>query len=132
MLSAVIRHGEKTTITGLPRADTGLQTELLTIGVTAPARELKLFNDEKHDVEIQFGSGDRVSQHLSRLFTEEHTLADANTAAWLMQHLDESFKQEIEDNVYYDRYENLEELIEDIRIRTDQAISDGDIGMGGM
>ena len=109
------------------------QLSLTSLPIPSPSEPIiKAAAPVKSVCQISLCPSAGVSQHLSRLFTEEHTLADANTAAWLMQHLDESFKQEIEDNVYYDRYENLEELIDDIRIRTDQAISDGDIGMGGM
>lgn len=118
MITAVIQSGKNTLITDLPRPITDLQTKLLSIGVITPPSEIRLFGGEDAEVDVQLASSDRVSQHLCRLFCEYNTLAYVNTTAFLVQTADESFRKDIEDAIYHDRYESASALITDLRDRT--------------
>ena len=118
MITAVIQHGNDTLIVDLPRGVADLQTKLLSIGVMKPPGEIKLFGGEDAEVDVQLASSDRVSQHLCRLFCENNTLAYVNTTAFLVQTADDSFRKEIEDAIYHDRYESASALITDLRDRT--------------
>ena len=118
MITAVIQHGKDTLIVDLPRGVVDLQTKLLSIGVMKPPGEIKLFGGEDAEVDVQLASSDRISQHLCRLFCENNTLAYVNTTAFLVQTADDSFRKEIEDAIYHDRYESASALITDLRDRT--------------
>ena len=118
MITAVIQSGKNTLITDLPRPISDLQNKLLSIGVMTSPSEIRLFGGEDAAVDVQLASSDRVSQHLCRLFCEHNTLAYVNTTAFLVQTADESFRKDIEDAIYHDRYESASALITDLRDRT--------------
>lgn len=118
MITAVIQHGKDTLIVDLPRGISDLQTKLLSIGVVTPPSEIPLFGGEDAPVDVQLASGDRMAQHLCRLFTKEHSLGHVNTTAFLVQTADDSFRKDIQDAIYHDRYGSVSELLSDLRDRT--------------
>lgn len=118
MITAVIQHGKDTLIVDLPRGISDLQTKLLSIGVVIPPSEIPLFGGEDAPVDVQLASGDRMAQHLCRLFTKEHSLGHVNTTAFLVQTADDSFRKDIQDAIYHDRYGSVSELLSDLRDRT--------------
>ena len=118
MITAVIEHGKDTLIVDLPRANTDLQIDLLSIGVRTLPQDIKLFGGEDAEVNVQLASGSRVGQHLCRLFSTGNSLADVNATAYLVQQADEGIKTDLEHDIYYDQYGTAAELINDIKERT--------------
>ena len=121
MITAVIRKGEDTLVLDFPRGISDLRVKLLSIGILTPPDEITLFGDDKHGIDVQIASDSEFGQHLCRLFCENNTLADVNTATWLVKHADESFASDLENDVIYDQYSHANELIADIRKRTEEA-----------
>ena len=121
MVTAIIRKGDDTLVLDFPRAITDLRVKLLSIGILTPPDAITLFDDDKHGIEVQIASDSEFGQHLCRLFCENNTLADVNTATWLVKHADESFASDLENDVIYDQYSHANELIEDIKKRTEEA-----------
>lgn len=117
MITAVIEHRNDTLIVDLPRAYTDLQSKLLSIGVRTPPNEIMLFGGDDSDINVQLASSSRVAQHLCLLFSEDNSLADVNSTAYLVQSVDQAIKGEIEDSIYHDRYESAAALIADIQTR---------------
>lgn len=118
MITAVIQHGKDTLIVDLPRGISDLQTKLLSIGVVTPPSGIPLFGGQDALVDVQLASGDRMAQHLCRLFTKEHSLGHVNTTAFLVQTADDSFRKDIQGAIYHDRYGSVSELLSDLCGRT--------------
>ncbi len=118
MITAIIEHGNDTLIIDLPRSNTDLQVKLLSIGVMIPLSDIMLFGGDDADINVQLASSDRVSQYLCLLFNENNSLSYVNTTVGLISNADEAVKSEVEQNIYYDRYESVADMIEDIKSRT--------------
>ena len=118
MITAVIERENDTLITELPTGITDLQVKLLSIGIRQPPDKIQLFGGDDSEINVQLASGSRMAQHLCSLFTEDNTLADANTTAYLVQNADEAFKSDLEHDILYDQYGSVDELISDIKERT--------------
>jgi len=118
MITAVIQHKNDTLVVELPRANTDLQIKLLSIGIRRNPRDINLFGGEDAEVDVQLASGSRVGEHLCRLFRPENSLADVNTTAYLVQTADEGIKTDLEHDIYYDQYDNIQDLVNDIKERT--------------
>lgn len=121
MITAVIRKGEDTLVLDFPRGISDLRVKLLSIGILTPPDEITLFEDDKHGIDVQIASDSEFGKHMCQLFSESNTLADVNSATWLVLHADESFVSDLENYILYDQYRNIEELVEDIRHRTEEA-----------
>lgn len=116
MLNAIIRQGDITIITELPKNLSELRQELFSSGVRSNPSDIKLFDDEG-SIEVQVYSDQPLGQHLGAMLTTDDTLATANLAAYLLKNADSTLKAGIQKKVLADGYTSAEELIDDIRGR---------------
>ena len=119
MLNAIIRQGDITIITELPKNLSELRQELFSSGVRSNPSDIKLFDDEG-SIEVQVYSDQPIGQHLGAMLTTDDTLATANLAAYLLKNADSTLKAGIQKKVLADGYTSAEELIDDIRDKTYQ------------
>lgn len=128
MLTAIIDHKKDTLIVELPCGNLDLQMKLMSIGVRQPPNQIHLFGTEDEGVRVQLASDDESVKYLPALFSEDDTLARANVVTDILSRLDPSAFDEIADGLREDRYDNVSDLMEDVReITTENAQ-----GMGGM
>lgn len=119
MINAIIRQGDITIITELPKNLSELRQELFSSGVRSNPSDLKLFDDEGN-IEVQVYSDQLLGQHLGAMLTTDDTLATANLATYLLKNVDSTIKEGIQEKVLADGYTSAEELIDDIRDQTYQ------------
>ena len=128
MLTAIIDHKKDTLIVELPCGNLDLQMKLMSIGVRQPPNQIHLFGTEDEGVRVQLASDDESVKYLPALFSEDDTLARANVVTDILSRLDPSAFDEIAEGLREDRYENVSDLMEDVReITTENAQC-----MGGM
>lgn len=121
MIKAVIESKDgNTLVTEFPCDTYRLYSELDSIGIMPPDK-VKLTDNEDSPVTVKLYSDSDFGNHLIRLFTEQNTLADVNTACFVIEKADEAIKEELEQNVLYDQYSSTHELIRDMKVMTDQT-----------
>lgn len=128
MLTAIIDHKKDTLIVELPCGNLDLQMKLMSIGVRQPPNQIHLFGTEDDEVRVQLATDDESVKYLPALFSEDDTLARANVVTDILSRLDPSAFDEIAEGLREDRYENVSDLMEDIR----EITSENAQGMGGM
>ncbi|MCI9448983.1 MAG: hypothetical protein HFE30_01855 [Clostridiales bacterium] len=120
MINAVITNKGNTLITEFPKDYLKIYEELCSIGVRKALERIPLTDNEEDDIRVKLYADSDIGNYLLRLFSEQNTLADVNTACFVIEKADESIKEELEQNLLNDRYSNNIELICDIKDMTEQ------------
>lgn len=120
MINAVITNKGNTLITEFPKGYLDIYEELCSIGCRKALERIRLTDNEEDDIQVKLYSDSDFGNHLLRLFCEQNTLADVNTACFVIEKADESIKEELEQNLLNDQYSNNIELICDIKDMTEQ------------
>ena len=121
MIKAVIENkGGGTLAAEFPCDVYKLYSELHSIGIMKSPSDVKLIDNEDDPVSVKLYSDSDFGNHLLHLFSEANTLADVNTACFVIDKADMSIKEELEQNLLYDQYSSSIELIVDIRDMTRQ------------
>lgn len=114
MINAVITNKEHTLITEFPKDYLSIYEELCSIGCRKALERINLTDDEDDEIRVKLYSENDVGQHLCRLFSEQHTLAEVNTVCFVVRNVSESIKEDLEQKLLYDRYNNAEEMLSDM------------------
>lgn len=120
MINSVITNKGNTLITEFPKDYLKIYEELCSIGIRKALEKIELTDNEEDDIQVKLYSDSDFGNHLLRLFSEQNTLADVNTACFVIEKADESIKEELEQNLLNDQYSNNIELICDIKDMTEQ------------
>lgn len=115
MIKAVIKNEGNTLVTEFPKDYLSIYEELCSIGCRKALERIPLTDNEEDDIRVKLYSDSDFGNHLLRLFDEENTLADANTVCNIIEDMDDAIKEELEQNLLYDQYGDIEELISDIK-----------------
>lgn len=121
LLNAVITYKENTLVTEFPKDYLKIYEELNSIGSRKAPERIPLTDNEGDDIRVKLYADSDIGNHLLLLLGENSTLADANTAAFAVANADEDIKQELEQNLLYDQYSNMAEMLRDIREMTEQT-----------
>ena len=121
LLNAIITYKENTLVTEFPKDYLKIYEELCSIGSRKAPERIPLTDNEGDDIRVKLYADSDIGNHLLLLLGENSTLADANTAAFAVANADEDIKQELEQNLLYDQYSNMAEMLRDIREMTEQT-----------
>lgn len=121
MIGAVIHNKRNTLVIDFPRGAYDLQLKLKSIGLNKMPQEIPLTNQENDDIRVELYSESEIGEHLIGLFQPEDTLADLNNAEIVIMNTDEEIKTELEQNIIYDQYDSVKELLEGIEEITYKA-----------
>lgn len=114
MIGAVIHNQKNTLVIDFPRGMNDLQLKLMSIGINRMPQEIPITNHEEDDIRVELYSESEIGDHLIRLFQPTDTLVDVNNAEIMIMNTDDAVKTELEQNIIYDQYTSVEELLEDI------------------
>lgn len=121
LLNAVITYKENTLVTEFPKDYLKIYEELCSIGCRKAPERIPLTDNEGDDIRVKLYADSDIGNHLLLLLGENSTLADANTAAFAVVNADEDIRQELEQNLLYDQYSNMAEMLRDIKEMTEQT-----------
>ena len=121
MITAVIRNKENTLVIDLPHNIYGLYEKLGSVGISAPPQKIKLTDNEEEDIGVKLFSDNDFGNHLLGILGENNTLADANMLATLIQDASTEIKEELEQNVLYDQYSSIGDVVKAIKEMLDAA-----------
>lgn len=115
LINAVIESNGKNLVIGFPCKIYNAYSELQAIGIQKPPYRIRLTDNEEDGVCIKLWADSDIGKHMLPLLTEQHSLEDANNAAFLVTDANELIADDLEQNLLYDQYGTLEELYQDIR-----------------
>lgn len=115
MINAVINHGDGTLVLELPHNIYGIHEKLMSMGYSGGPHRVPLTDNEGDALRVKLYGADDTGNHLLRILTEQNTLADANTMAFVVQNASADIKEKLTEKIAADRYDSLPELVADIR-----------------
>ena len=121
MITAVIRNKENTLVLELPHSIYDIYEKLQSIGIMQPPKRIPLTDNEDEDIGVKLFSESDFGQHLLLTLNEKNTIADANMLTLVIGAASEDIKEELEQNILYDQYDSMDEVINAVRQMTQDA-----------
>lgn len=115
MIRAIITNEENTLLLDIPFHRAELYEQLASIGIWNPQDNVFIRDNEDEKISVKLYSDNDIGNHLIRLFGETDTLRSVNLAVTMLMDADEIIKPELEQNLLYDQYDSVKELLTDIR-----------------
>lgn len=127
MIRAIIINEENTLLLDIPFHRTELYEQLASIGIWNPQDNVFIRDNEDEKISVKLYSDNDIGNHLIRLFGESDTLRSVNLAITMLMDADEIIKPELEQNLLYDQYDSVKELLTDIRDMSENIWQDDEV-----
>ena len=121
MITAIIRNKENTLVLELPHSIYDIYEKLQSIGIMQPPKQIPLIDNEDDDIGVKLFSESDFGQHLLLTLHEKNTIADANMLTLVIGAASEDIKEELEQNILYDQYSSMDEVVAAVRQMTQDA-----------
>lgn len=121
MITAIIRNKENTLVLELPHSIYDIYKKLQSIGIMQPPKRIPLTDNEDEDIGVKLFSESDFGQHLLLTLHEKNTIADANMLTLVIGSASDDIKEELEQNILYDQYDSMDEVINAVRQMTQDA-----------
>ena len=121
MITAIIRNKENTLVLELPHSIYDIYEKLQSIGIMQPPKQIPLTDNEDEDIGVKLFSESDFGQHLLLTLHEKNTIADANMLTLVIGSASDDIKDELEQNILYDQYDTMDEVINAVRQMTQDA-----------
>lgn len=121
MITAIIRNKENTLVLDFPRSIYDLYEKLQSVGIIKPPKQIPLTDNEDEDIGVKLFSDNDLGNHLLLTLNEDNSLADANLLTLIVQAADEDIKEALEQDILYDQYGSMDEVIAAVRQMTQDA-----------
>ena len=121
MITAIIRNKENTLVLELPHSIYDIYEKLRSIGIMQPPKQIPLTDNEDEDIRVKLFSESDFGQHLLLTLSEDNSLADANLLTYIVQNASEDIKEALEQDILYDQYGSMNEVVAAVRQMTQDA-----------
>ena len=121
MITAIIRNKENTLVLDFPRSIYDLYEKLQSVGIMRSPKQIPLTDNEDEDIGVKLFSDNDFGRHLLLTLNEENTLNDANLLTLIVQAADEDIKEALEQDILYDQYGSMNEVVAAVRQMTQDA-----------
>ena len=103
MINAIIYHGENTLVLELPHSIYDIYEKLMSIGYAGGPNQAKLTDNEGDALRVKLYGRIEMGNHLIRMLSEQHTLADANTLAFAVLNASDDIKLKLGEKIVKDQ-----------------------------
>ena len=121
MITAIIRNKDNTLVLDFPCDIYSVYTRLQSIGIAKSPKQIPLTDNEDEDIGVKLYSESDFGQHLLLTLNEKNTVADANMLTLVVGAASEDIKEELEQNILYDQYSSMDEVVAAVRQMTQDA-----------
>ena len=121
MITAIIRNKENTLVLELPHSIYDIYEKLQSIGIMQPPKQIPLTDNEDEDIGVKLFSDNDFGNHLLLTLSEDNSLADANLLTYIVQNASEDIKEALEQDILYDQYGSMNEVVAAVRQMTQDA-----------
>lgn len=116
MITAKIFNGRNTLVIDLPRDRFDIAVKMHSVGIETMPSKVRL--QDNGNIRVELSADNDIEKHLLSLFNENCTLAEINSAVYKVQNSPDEIKDDLEQNLIYEQYDNLKELLDDIEDMT--------------
>ena len=121
MITAIIRNKENTLVLELPHSIYDFYEKLQSIGIMQPPKQIPLTDNEDEDIGVKLYSESDFGQHLLLTLNEKNSIVEANMLTLVVRAASEDIKEELEQNILYDQYSSMDEVVAAVRQMTQDA-----------
>ena len=121
MITAIIRNKENTLVLDLPHSIYDIYEKLQSIGIMQPPKQIPLTDNEDEDIGVKLYSESDFGQHLLLTLNEKNSIVEANMLTLVVRAASEDIKEELEQNILYDQYSSMDEVVAAVRQMTQDA-----------
>lgn len=121
MITAIIRNKENTLVLELPHSIYDIYEKLQSIGIMQPPKQIPLTDNEDEDIGVKLYSESDFGQHLLLTLNEKNSIVEANMLTLVVRAASEDIKEELEQNILYDQYSSMDEVVAAVRQMTQDA-----------
>ena len=121
MITAIIRNKSNTLVLELPHSIYDIYEKLQSIGIMQPPKQIPLTDNEDEDIGVKLFSDNDFGNHLLLTLSEDNSLADANLLTYIVQNASEDIKETLEQDVLYDQYGSMNEVVAAVHQMTQDA-----------
>ena len=121
MITAIIRNKENTLVLELPHSIYDIYEKLQSIGIMQPPKQIPLTDNEDEDIGVKLFSESDFGRHLLLTLNEKNSIADANMLTLVIGAASDDIKDELEQNILYDQYDTMDEVVAAVRQMTQDA-----------
>ena len=121
MITAIIRNKENTLVLDFPRSIYDLYEKLQSVGIMRSPKQITLTDNENENIGVKLFSDNDFGRHLLFTLNEENTLNDANLLTLIVHAADEDIKEALEQDILYDQYGSMNEVVAAVRQMTQDA-----------
>ena len=121
MITVIIRNKDNTLVLDFPCDIYSVYTRLQSIGIAKSPKQIPLTDNEDEDIGVKLYSESDFGQHLLLTLNEKNTVADANMLTLVVGAASEDIKEELEQNILYDQYSSMDEVVAAVRQMTQDA-----------
>ena len=115
---AVIQADSGTLLVDFPQGIYALYEKLRSVGIRHSPSDIPIADEEDGAIRVKLYAEDDVGKRLTLLFSEDNTLAEVNTTAFVMENTDPEVGPQLEENLLHGQYASFQELIDDVREMT--------------
>ena len=121
MITAIIRNKDAALILEFPWEVYDLYERLQSIGIAKSPKQILLTDNEDEDIGVKLYSDSSIGRHLLLTLNEKNTIAEANMPTLVVEAASEDIKEELEQNILYDQYSSMNEVVAAVRQMTRDA-----------
>ena len=121
MITTIIRNKDNTLVLDFPCDIYSVYTKLQSIGIAKSPKQIPLTDNDGEDIGVKLFSESDFGQHLLLTLHEKNTVADANMLTLVVRAASEDIKEELEQNIIYDQYSSMDEVVAAVRQMTQDA-----------
>lgn len=121
MITAIIRNKENTLVLDFPRSIYDLYEKLQSAGIMKSPKQIPLTDSEDEDIGVKLFSDNDFGNHLLLTLSKDNSLADANLLTYIVQNASEDIKETLEQDILYDQYGSMNEVVAAVRQMTQDA-----------
>lgn len=121
MITAIIRNKSNTLVLDFPRSIYDLYEKLQSVGIMHSPKQIPLTDSEDEDIGVKLFSDNDFGNHLLLTLSENNSLADANLLTYIVQNASEDIKETLEQDILYDQYGSMNEVVAAVRQMTQDA-----------
>ena len=121
MITAIIWNKDNTLVLDFPCDIYSVYTRLQPIGIARSPKQIPLTDNEDEDIGVKLYSDSSIGRHLLLTLNQKNTIAEANMLTLVVGAASEDIKEELEQNVLYDQYDSMDEVVAAVRQMTQDA-----------
>lgn len=120
MINVIVHNKENVYVAELSKGKMDILLGIRSIGIRDKLEQIYLTDNKEDDIRVLLYSNSDVGTHIIKLLAGKNTLEDAIKVVHAIKNSNVEIKEELEQNIIYDQYHSIDELVQDIKKMTEE------------